>query len=244
MNTSQYTKLTLKHRSFFTEDLRVFGFKPENPVDYNPGEYATLGVLEDGDPIMRKYSIMSHPSDPTIDFFIERVGGGELSPRLFDLDLGDTAWMWDVTLGNLGSVKAGHHFIACTVTGISPFIPILKERAESEDPTPTYVLHGASHASEFGSLEGTVGSIESGYSPYRDSWLTYVQTISRPWDNSGWSGEIGRVEDVLRKRFDDAGFPPEETAGYATGHPEMVEKAQGIFERTQIDQFHEERYFG
>jgi ferredoxin--NADP+ reductase len=241
---NQYVKLTLQNRTFFTDDLRVLSFKPEKPIDYNPGEYATLGVRTNGGLTMRQYSILSHPSEPTIRFFIERVDGGELSPRLFDLDLGDSAWMWNTTLGSLGSVKADFHFISATVTGISPFMPILKERSRKEEPEPTFILHGASYPEEFGNFEGQIGSIGSGYSPNRKSWLTYVQTISRPSESKRWSGEVGRVEDVLRKHLDDSGFKPEETAGFAAGHPKMVEKAHGIYERTQIDSIHEERYFG
>src|SRR5712664_146000 len=30
-------------------------------------------------------------------------------------------------------------------------------------------------------------------------WLTYVPTISRPWDEPDWRGERGRVDDVIRK---------------------------------------------
>jgi ferredoxin--NADP+ reductase len=53
------------------------------------------------------------------------------------------------------------------------------------------------------------------------------------------------VEDVLRKHLDAAGFPPDDTAVYTCGHPKMIDKAQGIFERAGIEEevIHEEKYF-
>ncbi len=58
-------------------------------------------------------------------------------------------------------------------------------------------------------------------------------------------GEVGRVEDVLRKHMDAAGFTAEDAAAYTCGHPQMIDKAQGIFQRARFaDEYvHEEKYF-
>lgn len=229
----QYTTLTLKERQFFTEDLRVLGFEPEEPIDYNPGEYATIGTGG----VFRQYSIASHPSQDRILFFVELVEGGELSPKLFDLELGDEVLMWDVTLGNLGNVKSNYHFMVATVTGISPYLSVLREFSLRDSPPEVYVLHGASYPEEFGNIKGVIDS-------FAGDWLTYVQTVSRPWETDKWGGETGRTGDVLRKHLDGSGFPPSETAAYLTGHPQMIEKGQGILKRAQIGSVHEERYFG
>ena len=45
-----------------------------------------------------------------------------------------------------------------------------------------------------------------------DGWLQYVATVSRPWENPGWSGEVGRVEDVLRKHADMRGHDAARTS--------------------------------
>jgi ferredoxin--NADP+ reductase len=76
-------------------------------------------------------------------------------------------------------------------------------------------------------------------------WVDYIPTVSRPWDESAWSGEVGRVEDVLRKHLDAWAPPLVDTAAYTCGHPQMIDKAQGIFERTGLpeDAVHEEKYF-
>ncbi len=48
----------------------------------------------------------------------------------------------------------------------------------------------------------------SATSTRRCDWFTYVPTISRPWDEPEWTGETGRVEDVMRKHADAAGLVP------------------------------------
>jgi ferredoxin--NADP+ reductase len=69
--------------------------------------------------------------------------------------------------------------------------------------------------------------------------------VSRPWEDPDWSGERGRVEDVLRKHLDARALPLDDTAAYTCGHPKMIDKAQGILERAGLDEdaIHEEKYF-
>jgi ferredoxin--NADP+ reductase len=69
--------------------------------------------------------------------------------------------------------------------------------------------------------------------------------VSRPWHDSNWKGEIGRVDDVLRKYTDAWGLGPETTTAYLCGHPKMVENGRGILERAgwRKDAMFEEIYY-
>jgi len=62
-------------------------------------------------------------------------------------------------------------------------------------------------------------------------WLRYVPTVSRPWDNPGWTGEVGRAEDVIRKYLDQWGLSGSDTTAYLCGHPKMIELGIGILKR-------------
>jgi len=55
-------------------------------------------------------------------------------------------------------------------------------------------------------LPGGVGAVR-GEVP----WLKYVATVSRPWEDSDWKGETGRVDDLLRKYAHEWGLRAEET---------------------------------
>src|SRR5262249_8766983 len=62
-------------------------------------------------------------------------------------------------------------------------------------------------------------------------WLTYIASVSRPWDDSKWQGETGRVDDILRKYVDQWSLTPANTFGYICGHPGMIENSMGILKR-------------
>jgi ferredoxin--NADP+ reductase len=79
----------------------------------------------------------------------------------------------------------------------------------------------------------------------RVPWLEYAPTVSRPWEDPSWTGETGRVDDLVRKYADSWGLTPENTSAYLCGHPSMVENAQGILKRRgwTKDKVKEEVYF-
>ena len=88
-----------------------------------------------------------------------------------------------------------------------------------------FILEGASRSSELGysaELEKAASEV---------SWLTYVATVSRPKEDEGWSGEIGRVDDLIRKYTDLWNLTPENTKVYLCGHPGMIENVKGIAKR-------------
>jgi ferredoxin--NADP+ reductase len=139
-----------------------------------------------------------------------------------------------------------YHVMAATVTGVGPYVSIVRHQRRDlkngtvETPHRLLILHGASRSWELGTYRDELSRLDQ-----ESDWLTYVPTVSRPWEDPNWSGEQGRVEDVLRKHLDTQGFPMSETAAYTCGHPQMIENAQGILERAGLpeDHIHEEKYF-
>jgi ferredoxin--NADP+ reductase len=249
MDLSGYSELTLVDREDFSDDLAVFRLRANDPVDFTAGQYATLGLLNtDADrPLLRPYSVASAPGSTELEFFIERVDDGALTPRLWELDRGADVWMRDKVVGRFVlDTDRSHHVMAATVTGVAPYVSIARaqmealENGELDAPHRFLVLHGGSRSWELGTYRDELSRLAE-----RVDWLEYVATVSRPWDDPDWTGERGRVEDVLRKHLDAAGFPLDDTAVYTCGHPQMIDKAQGIFERVGLDEdaIHEEKYF-
>ncbi len=70
-----------------TWDVRTFCFMAEQPVMFffKPGQFVTLELEIDGQPIMRSYTISSSPSVPySFSLTIKRVPGGKVSNWLHD----------------------------------------------------------------------------------------------------------------------------------------------------------------
>jgi NAD(P)H-flavin reductase len=76
-------------------------------------------------------------------------------------------------------------------------------------------------------------------------YVRYVPTVSRAQQDAGWQGEVGRVEDVLRKYADELWLGSGELAAYLCGNPQMIEIARGVLQRARVapEQIHTEQYF-
>lgn len=223
-------------RRDLSEDLWLIKVDAGGAFSFKAGQYATLGVEHEGKRIERAYSIVSSPYESTLEFFIELVPQGELTPHLYKLQVGDTMMCRKISKGRFTlDLKSGrtHHLLLATVTGIAPFVSyvrtLYKDWKEGTSVMPgnhrLYCLQGGSRSWEFGyrdELEKFAAEVP---------WFKYVATISRPWEDAQWKGETGRVDDLVRKYTDLWNLKPEETTGYLCGHPSMVENGRGILER-------------
>ncbi|VVP57639.1 NADH oxidoreductase HCR [Pseudomonas fluorescens] len=70
-----------------THDVRTFSFIAEQPLMFffKPGQFVTLELEIDGEPVMRSYTLASSPSLPySFSLTIKRVPGGKVSNWLHD----------------------------------------------------------------------------------------------------------------------------------------------------------------
>lgn len=246
--SDKYHKAQIVERRDFSHDLWAIRIKAEGELKFTPGQYATFGVEEDNKVIERPYSIVSSPYEDTLEFFIELVPEGELTPRLHKLQLGAPLLMRKVAKGRFTlDVKSGHkkHFLVSTVTGLAPYCSMVRTlyRDWKEGKFPEgfqlFVIQGASRSWELGYRE------EFERYARQAPWLAYIPTVSRPWEDKDWKGEVGRCEDILRKYSDQFALTPDDTTGYLCGHPEMIEKTKGILQRRGFpkESLREEQYW-
>ena len=225
--------------------LAVFRFLATERPSFTAGQYATIGVEAEGDLIERPYSIVSSPDEQFLEFFIELVPGGDLTPKLWELELGSHILIRRRIVGQLTLAPiVKRHLMMATVTGIAPFVSILRtqqlKRGQGNVSDDQFlVIHGASHVADFGPNLGELEALSKTES------FKYVPTISRPSEEPEWKGENGRVEDIVRKHADQIGFDHTNSVAYACGHPRMVENVKDILARTGFrkEQIREEEYF-
>ena len=237
-------------RRDISPDLSVFRIDPSGPFEYRAGQFATLGFERDGVRTERAYSIASSPYEDALEFFVELVPQGGLTPSLFQLKAGDTLLCRKIAKGrftlDLHSGRTNHLLIS-TVTGVAPFVSYVRtlyhDWKSGTKPMPgnhrLLCLQGASQSFELGYREELERYAEEA------PWFKYVATVSRPWHEPTWRGETGRVDDVLRKHTDAWGLGGETATAYLCGHPKMVENCRGILERAgwRKDAMLEEIYY-
>jgi ferredoxin--NADP+ reductase len=241
---------SILERRDLSPELWLLRVDPGGPFKFLAGQYATLGVEQNGGLIERAYSIVSSPYEETLEFFLELVPHGGLTPLLHGLKPGDTLFCRKIAKGRFTlDLRSGRtqHLLVSTVTGIAPFVSYVRtlyrdwKNAESLMPGnhEFYCLQGASRSWEFGYRE------ELERYAAEAPWFKYVPTVSRPWEDEHWKGETGRVDDLLRKYTNLWDLRPESTTTYLCGHPSMVENASGILKRAgwKNDTILQELYF-
>jgi ferredoxin--NADP+ reductase len=229
----KFQRVQIVSRVDHTDDLWSIRVQPEDRLAFKPGQYATLGVEEGAKLTERAYSIVSSPLEGQLEFFIELVPAGQLTPPLYRLQVGDTLWMRRQAKGLFTlDMKSGHrkHLMVATVTGIAPYLSTVRTLArETENGNPPnlaiVVLHAASRVKELAYSDELQAYAQ------RYPWLRYVPLVSRAWEEPEWKGETGRAEDVLRKYVDGLELHPAETTAYLCGHPQMIDNAKGILRR-------------
>jgi ferredoxin--NADP+ reductase len=228
-----YARIT--QRIDFASDLWMIRMDHSAEFPFIPGQYATLGVEKDGKRVERAYSIVSSPYEKELEFFFELVPQGELTPLLFRLQAGDQVLMRKVPKGRFTLDTTGpertNHLMVSTVTGVAPFVSIARtlfkdwKEGKFAGNHKIFLLNGASRSWEFGYREELESLAE------QVPWLRCIFTVSRPWEDEGWKGELGRVDELIRKYADQWGCTAANSVGYLCGHPEMIERGKGILQR-------------
>lgn len=180
------------------------------------GQNVVLG-LEDAS---HKYTIASAPEDPYLEFCIELVPNGLLTPRLFALAPGALVRVGKSAKGSLVlDESVTDHLMFATVTGVAPFISMLRHEQHTPRAGRRFLLvHGASFVDELlyrEELTALAAALPD---------ATYLPALSRPEDprNAGFGGELGRLPSISARIADEFGLTPGNCAVYACGHPAMV----------------------
>ncbi len=247
-STNKFYSARILERRDLSDDLWLIRVDPGGEYPYRAGQYATLGVVTPEKHYERPYSIVSAPHEKLLEFFIELVPNGELTPLLHERQIGDSITLRKSGKGKFTLDLAGgrtNHFLIGTVTGVSPYVSYARSLYDNwkagtfDGKQRLYVLEGASRSWEL----GYAGELEK--MGKEVPWLTYVPTVSRPWEDKEWKGETGRADDLLRRYAAEWNLTPENTKVYLCGHPGMIENATGIARRAgwQPDAIQSEAFF-
>jgi ferredoxin/flavodoxin---NADP+ reductase len=230
----KYYRARLTKRVDFAPDLWSIRVRPNSEFKFTPGQYATLCVQSDPKRLERPYSIVSSPYESEIEFFFELVPDGEVTPPLYKLREGDELLVRKAPKGRftLDTTRGrANHLLVATVTGIAPFVSYVRtlfkdwKEGKFAGDQKLFLLNGASRSWEFGYSD------ELQEYAAQAPWFKYVATVSRPHEDDGWTGEWGRVDDLLRKYTDAWGISGANAVGYLCGHPGMVANSMGILQR-------------
>jgi ferredoxin--NADP+ reductase len=227
----KHLKGIVTERRDVASDLWIVRVHPEERILFVPGQYVTIGLPAGDKLVERPYSVASSPDEPSLEFFLEVEPGGRLSPELYEVPVGGQVRVRPIDKGRFTfDDQSGNpnHFMAATVTGIAPFVSMIRHLPVLQPDSMPYrvaILQSASISAQLGYRDELIRRANE------QKWLEYIPTISRVWLDSGWEGERGRVEDVARKHLNRLGLAASSTTAYLCGNPHMILNMEGILAR-------------
>ncbi len=174
--------------------------------------------------IKRAYSIASSSKEDAIEFYITLVHSGQLTPRIFELNIGDKVWMGKKAVGmfTLSEIAEDKNVILiATGTGVAPYMSMLRSNALKRTGK-ILVLHGAANSWDLGyssELKLLANMFDNFY---------YLPTITEPSkEPSGWNGDTRLIGDIWKsgiiKDILELVPSPENTDIFLCGNPKMVD---------------------
>ncbi len=154
-------------KKVWTDGLFTLTIDGSGVQEFNPGQFLHLaafpkGIADDADDetrekerVNRPYSVAS-PHGEQLEFFIVRVDDGELTPHLWQLEVGDDVEVSERAAGRFTLEKtpdAENLWLIATGTGLAPYIAMLRTEEPWERFKKIVVVHGVRHASDLAYTE-------------------------------------------------------------------------------------------
>lgn len=111
---------------------RLFSFRCTRDAHFRfrAGEFAMIGLMVGGKPLVRAYSMASPTWDEELEFLSIKVQEGPLTSRLQHIAVGDTVLIGKKPTGTLvtDNLKPGRTlWLLATGTGLAPFLSLARE---------------------------------------------------------------------------------------------------------------------
>lgn len=208
----------------FTISVESLGINP-----FEPGQFLQVGLNLPEKHLHRPYSVAS-PHGDVLDFFIVRVDGGELTPRLWNLEVGDSV---DISAKATGSFtlshtpEAGCIWLIGTGTGLAPYIAMLRDGAIWDRYERIILVHGVRHCTDLAYHE----ELQHYREAHADRFC-FISAVSRDAGKGCLSGRITTaLENGSLERLAETTISPEESAVMMCGNPDMLNDLEAILQK-------------
>lgn len=143
-----------KPKAFFEQkvvDVRhwaptLFSFRLERPDSFRfrSGEFVMVGLETEAKPLLRAYSVASPFWDETLEFYSIIAADGALTPRLKNIQMGDTVLLGRKPTGTLvldALLPGKTLYLLSTGTGFAPFASLIRDPETYERYERVVVTH-------------------------------------------------------------------------------------------------------
>lgn len=215
----------------------LFSFKTTRDpgLRFENGHFIMIGLMIDGRPLLRAYSIASANYEEEMEFFSIKVPDGPLTKHLQNLKPGDELLVGKKPTGTLtiDNVKPGKRlWLVGTGTGLAPFLSIVRDPETYNHFEQVIVVHGVRWTSELAYADLFEKDLPNNefFGDEVRAKLKYYPTVTRdPFRHQG------RVTTLLEngKIAADLGLPPvskEDDRFLLCGSPSMLKDTCAILD--------------
>ncbi|MDO5073230.1 ferredoxin-NADP reductase [Neisseria animaloris] len=224
------TVLSVHH---WTDAYFTFTCTRDESLRFENGQFVMVGLMVDGKPLMRAYSVASANWEEHLEFFSIKVQDGPLTSRLQHLKVGDEVLISKKPTGTLicGDLNPGKNlYLLSTGTGIAPFLSITKDPEVYEQFEKVILVHGVRYKKDLAYYDRFTKELpEHEYlGEVVKEKLIYYPVVSREE-----YPHQGHITDLMRsgKMFKDIGLPmmnPEHDRAMLCGSPAMLKDVSAV----------------
>lgn len=175
----------------WTDRLFSFTTTRDPALRFEAGQFLMIGLLVDGKPLVRAYSIVSSPYDDHLEFLSIKVPGGPLTSRLQGIRVDDRVLVGRKPTGTLliGNLTPGKRlYLLATGTGFAPFGSIIRDPETYERFEQVIVGYGCREAAELAFGTETIVALRDDefLGDLARERLTYYTAVTRePYHHQG-----------------------------------------------------------
>ncbi|WP_417668097.1 ferredoxin--NADP reductase [Roseibium sp.] len=221
----------------------LFKFRMTRPASFRfrSGEFVMIGLMIDGKPLYRAYSIASPSWDEELEFFSIKVPDGPLTQHLQKVQPGDAVLMKKKPTGTLVNdalVPGKRVYMFSTGTGLAPFASLIRDPETYEKFEQVIVTHTCREVAE---LKYGLDLVEETKNDpligelAREKLVHYTSVTREDYPFKG------RITDLIEsgKLFTDLGVPPLDPAidrGMICGSMEMLKDTKALLEKAGLNE--------
>ena len=225
----------------WTDRLFSFTTTRGQGLRFSNGHFTMIGLMVDGKPLLRAYSVVSANYEEHLEFLSIKVPNGPLTSRLQHIQVGDTILVGKKPTGTLlidYLLPGKRLYLISTGTGLAPFMSVIRDPDTYEKFQEVILIHGVREVAELAYHDYITQELPRHeiLGEMVSKQLKYYPTVTRePFRNQG------RTPDLIEsgKLFTDLGVPPLnplEDRVMLCGSPEMLASLKTLLEKRDFEQ--------
>lgn len=232
-NLFDATVLTVHH---WTDRLFSFTATRDSGFRFQSGQFTMIGLMVDGKPLLRAYSMLSPHYEDTLEFLSIKVQDGPLTSRLQHIRPGDTLLVGRKASGTLllqNLLPGRTLYLLSTGTGLAPFMSVIRDPEVYEHFEKIVLVHGCRQVNELAYAELIEKELPKNewFGEQLAKQLIYYPTVTR--EAFRHQGRIPTLMETGRLTH-DIGLPAlsrEHDRFMLCGSPEMLKDTRAVLEK-------------